>query len=138
MNTEGPPEPEAVLGRAAGAARAGDLRVCFDSGSAELNAEAQATLDEAAQAARAGEEANVQVEGQHRPGRWGGVQPGALAPARAGGARGLVERGIANDRILLVWYGETRPAVETEDGRRRGRTPRRHPHHAAGGGGQEV
>ncbi|WP_440998149.1 OmpA family protein [Arhodomonas sp. SL1] len=90
--------------------------VYFDSGSAELNADAQATLDEAAQAARAGEEANLRVEG-HTDRAGGEAFNLELSRERAQAVReGLVERGIANDRILLVWYGETRPAVETEDG----------------------
>ncbi|MDZ7808928.1 MAG: OmpA family protein [Arhodomonas sp.] len=90
--------------------------VYFDTGSAELNADAQATLDEAAQAARAGEEANVQVEG-HTDRAGGAAFNLELSRQRAQAVReGLVERGISNDRILLVWYGETRPAVETEDG----------------------
>jgi outer membrane protein OmpA-like peptidoglycan-associated protein len=102
-----PPAPEAP--------KASTFTVYFATASAQLNDEAQKTVADAAAAAKAGQAANLLLEG-HADTQGGEVYNLDLSRRRAVAVQeALVREGIAKNRISLVWYGESQPAVKTGD-----------------------
>lgn len=91
--------------------------VFFGLDSATLDPQARAVVDEAAAAAHEGNgPSSLLLEG-HTDTAGDPVYNLALSQRRAEAVRDrLVERGIASERIALVWYGQTAPAVATADG----------------------
>lgn len=105
---------------AAAAAGLGDLphngMVYFDLDSAELDAEDQAMLDEIVAAVKAQGPASVTVMG-HADRAGGDDYNMSLSERRAQTiAAALVAAGIPESAVNTMGYGETEPAVETEDG----------------------
>jgi outer membrane protein OmpA-like peptidoglycan-associated protein len=89
--------------------------VYFATGSAELNPEARGTIHDAAEAAKEGQAANLLLEG-HTDTQGGELYNLDLSRKRAVAVQSaLVDEGIPKNRISLVWYGESQPAVSTAD-----------------------
>jgi outer membrane protein OmpA-like peptidoglycan-associated protein/curli biogenesis system outer membrane secretion channel CsgG len=108
---EVPPAPEAPA-----PAQSSNFTVYFATGSAELTPEALKTIKDAAAAAKAGQAANLLLEG-HTDTQGGELYNLDLSRRRAVVVQGaLVQEGIVKNRISLVWYGESQPAVKTADG----------------------
>ena len=115
-----PPEPEPEPEPVAQPEPEPDLpttyTVYFETANAELSGQAIRTIDEAAEAALQGEPANLLLEG-HADREATEVYNLELSRRRAVVVQGaLVQRGIRKERISLVWYGESQPAVPTADG----------------------
>lgn len=92
-----------------------NFTVYFATGSAELTEEAKKTIHEAAVAAKEGQAANLLLEG-HTDTQGGELYNLDLSRRRAVVVQGaLVSEGIPKNRISLVWYGESQPAVNTGD-----------------------
>ncbi len=90
--------------------------VYFEEDAAELSAQAVRTIDDAAEAALQGEPANLLLEG-HTDREGAELYNLELSRRRAVVVQGaLIQRGIKKERISLVWYGESQPAVPTADG----------------------
>jgi outer membrane protein OmpA-like peptidoglycan-associated protein len=90
--------------------------VYFDINSASLTARARDLVAEAAQAARAGAGARIEVTGHtDRSGTPAGNQRLSLRRAQVVAAE-LVRRGVARGDITIRGAGETEPAVQTADG----------------------
>ena len=107
---EAPLPPEAPA-----PAKASNFTVYFATGSAELTPEARKTITDAAAAAKAGEAANLLLEG-HTDTQGGELYNLDLSRRRAVVVQeALVTEGIQKNRISLVWYGESQPAVKTGD-----------------------
>lgn len=102
---EPPPEPDEIE----------QFVVRFDLGSAELGPEALAVIDQAAAAARNGDNPSLLLEG-HTDTTAGQAFNLQLSQQRAEAVqRALVARGVPTDRISLAWYGESALAVATDD-----------------------
>lgn len=109
---EAPPPPPA---EAPAPAKASTFTVYFATASAELNAEGRKTIADAVAAAKAGQAANLLLEG-HADTQGGDVYNLDLSRRRAVVVQeALVKEGIPKNRISLVWYGESQPAVKTGD-----------------------
>jgi outer membrane protein OmpA-like peptidoglycan-associated protein/curli biogenesis system outer membrane secretion channel CsgG len=107
---EPPPPPETPT-----PAKPTNYTVYFATGSAELTPEALKTIKDAAAAAKAGQAANLLLEG-HTDTQGGELYNLDLSRRRAVVVQGaLVQEGIQKNRISLVWYGESQPAVPTAD-----------------------
>lgn len=108
--TEPPPPPEAPA-----PAKASTFTVYFATASAQLTSEAEKTVSDAAAAAKAGQAANLLLEG-HADTQGGELYNLDLSRRRAVVVQdALVREGIPKNRISLVWYGESQPAVKTGD-----------------------
>ncbi|MEN3975044.1 OmpA family protein [Emcibacter sp. SYSU 3D8] len=107
---EPPPPPEAPV-----PPKASTFTVYFATASAQLTPEAAKTIADAAAAARAGQAANLLLEG-HADTQGGELYNLDLSRRRAVVVQeALVKEGIPKNRISLVWYGESQPAVKTGD-----------------------
>ncbi len=108
---EAPPPPV----EAPAPAKASTYTVYFATASAELTPEARKTITDAVAAAKAGQAANLLLEG-HADTQGGEVYNLDLSRKRAVVVQeALVQEGIQKNRISLVWYGESQPAVATAD-----------------------
>jgi len=96
-------------------AEAAQYVVRFDLGSAALRPDALAVIDQAAAAARNGQNPSLLLEG-HTDTVGNETFNLELSRQRAESVQqALVERGVPRDRISLAWYGESSPAVATGD-----------------------
>jgi outer membrane protein OmpA-like peptidoglycan-associated protein len=103
---------------AAAPAPARTFIVYFDIASASLTARARQLVAEAAEAARSGAAARIEVTGHtDRSGGEAFNQRLSLRRAQAVAAE-LERRGIARGDIAIRGAGESEPAVQTADGRR--------------------
>lgn len=110
-----PTEPPAPPAEAPAAPKASTFTVYFATASAQLTPEAQKTIHDASEAAKAGQAANLLLEG-HADTQGGELYNLDLSRRRAVAVQeALVKEGIAKNRISLVWYGESQPAVKTGD-----------------------
>lgn len=90
--------------------------VRFDLDSAELTPEGRQVVADAAQDALSGEGTDLLVEG-HTDTSGDAIYNLVLSRTRAETVtQALVAQGVPSERISLAWYGQSAPAVATEDG----------------------
>jgi outer membrane protein OmpA-like peptidoglycan-associated protein len=95
--------------------KAGKSTIYFDSGKADLSAEAKTELDRLANLIKTNAKVKLNIFG-HTDSDGGGGNNMELATARARNARNyLMEKGVNAERIFLRVVGEADPAIDTYD-----------------------
>lgn len=106
-----PPPPPAPVDRTADVRAAIMEMIYFDFDRSDLRSEAQAALDRKIPLFQANPDMRIRIAG-HADSRGSDEYNVALSQRRAQAAKAyLVQRGIAENRIEIVGYGEERPAV---------------------------